>query len=147
MQSLTLYLQRLKLKCLPHRTPTLHTDAHFFYASESNVTLVHYFHRCDLPITFPFHQSITNTKTVKQDPYKIQRSCSKGKKKLNHTGIASSTGSTGWRKGNDSGSWRYSFSRVGISAWRSSSGLKTEIEITGIRINLLTRKKNGHALP
>lgn len=41
------------------------------------------------------------------------------------TGIPSNWGSTGWRKGRDSGSCRYSASRVGIRAWRSSSGLKT----------------------
>lgn len=41
------------------------------------------------------------------------------------TGIPSNWGSTGWRKGRDSGSCRYKASRVGISAWRSSSGLKT----------------------
>lgn len=34
-------------------------------------------------------------------------------------------GSTGCRNGSDSGSWRYSFSKVGISACRSSSGLNT----------------------
>lgn len=41
------------------------------------------------------------------------------------TGIPSNWGSTGWRKGRDSGSCRYKASRVGIRAWRSSSGLKT----------------------
>jgi len=44
------------------------------------------------------------------------------------TGIPSNWGSTGWRKGRDSGSWRYKDSKVGIRAWRSSSGLKTEKE-------------------
>lgn len=41
------------------------------------------------------------------------------------TGIPSNWGSTGWRKGRDSGSWRYKDSKVGMRAWRSSSGLKT----------------------
>lgn len=43
------------------------------------------------------------------------------------TGIPRSWGSTGWRKGKDSGSCRYSASRVGIRAWRNSSGLKTVV--------------------
>lgn len=45
------------------------------------------------------------------------------------TGIPSNWGSTGWRKGRDSGSCRYRASRVGIRAWRSSSGLKTGREV------------------
>lgn len=32
------------------------------------------------------------------------------------TGIPSNGGSTGWRKGRDSGSWRYKASKVGIKA-------------------------------
>jgi len=43
-----------------------------------------------------------------------------------HTGICRATGSTGCLNGRDSGSCLYSFSSVGISAWRNSSGLKTE---------------------
>ena len=43
------------------------------------------------------------------------------------TGIPRSWGSTGCRKGKDSGSCRYRASRVGIRAWRNSSGLKTAV--------------------
>lgn len=43
-----------------------------------------------------------------------------------HTGIPKSIGSTGCLKGRDSGSCLYRLSRVGIRAWRNSSGLKTE---------------------
>ena len=63
------------------------TEVEMFASSNTNACCqqikfnsCYYFHRCDLPITFPFHQSIINTKTDKQDPYKIQRSCSNGKK-------------------------------------------------------------------
>lgn len=42
------------------------------------------------------------------------------------TGMPRSMGSTGCLKGRDSGSCLYSDSSVGIRAWRSSSGLKTE---------------------
>lgn len=42
------------------------------------------------------------------------------------TGIPRSSGSTGCLKGSDSGSCLYRDSRVGIKAWRNSSGLKTE---------------------
>ena len=47
------------------------------------------------------------------------------------TGIPRSWGSTGCRKGKDSGSCRYRASRVDIRAWRNSSGLKTALENTG----------------
>ena len=47
------------------------------------------------------------------------------------TGIPRSWGSTGCRKGKDSGSCRYRASRVDIRAWRNSSGLKTVLENTG----------------
>lgn len=42
------------------------------------------------------------------------------------TGIPRSKGSTGCLKGRDSGSCLYRDSRVGIRAWRNSSGLNTE---------------------
>lgn len=44
---------------------------------------------------------------------------------MGFTGMPRRVGSTGWRKGKDSGSWRYRASNVGISACLSSSGLKT----------------------
>lgn len=46
------------------------------------------------------------------------------------TGIPRSMGSTGCLKGSDSGSCLYRDSRVGISACRNSSGLKTIIRNT-----------------